>query len=120
MGKIKRDDCCCTDWRGQVKELWERWQETVRVIEVDGQRYYPDGAGLVSFETTTEVIDHDTHYTLICTITGGTQSSLTSLGDCWLLTTQYIYEMDNHYDLNESDSFTYANEGNNYLITVTG
>lgn len=118
--RIQTTDKCGMDWKNMIRQLWADSQETVKTVEVNGERHYPDGNGLVSFETWTQVLDNEDYYTLVCQIQGGSVSTLSELEGYWLLTTQYIYEMNDYYDLNESDSFAIADEGANFLITTTG
>lgn len=118
---IRKNDCCgCGDWKSMLKELWENYQEVVKVIQLNGERYFPDGDGIVTFESNTEVIDKDDYFTLICRIINGTISTITNMINYWLLNTPYIYEMNGYYDVNESDSFAFFSEGENILIATTG
>lgn len=51
MGKIKRPGCecdpCANDWKLKIRELWERYQTTIRTIMMGGVEYNPDGDGRV-------------------------------------------------------------------------
>lgn len=49
MGKITQgcEPCGCKDWKLMLRELWERYQTTVRVILMGGREYRPDGDGRV-------------------------------------------------------------------------
>lgn len=49
MGKITQgcEPCECKDWKLMLRELWERYQSTVRVILMGGREYRPDGDGKV-------------------------------------------------------------------------
>lgn len=42
---------CCNDWRNVVKELWAKYQNTIRKIRVNGQVFDPDGDGLADLGT---------------------------------------------------------------------
>lgn len=119
MGTI-RCDPCANDWKAKIKELWANYQDVVKIIQLNGNRYYPDGNGIVSLESNTDVIYNDDHYTLICRIVNATVSTLTDMGSFWILETASIFEMSGYYDVNESDSFAFFNEGENILIATTG
>ena len=51
MGEIKRPGCgcdpCANDWKLKIRELWERYQTTIRTIMMGGKEYKPDGDGRV-------------------------------------------------------------------------
>lgn len=47
MGKIIGTDCCCSDWKSIIKELWEKYQNAVRTVRLNGKVCYPDGDGNV-------------------------------------------------------------------------
>lgn len=121
--KYRPAGACCDpmqDLKTLVKEAYRMSKEAVKVVDVDGVRHYPNGSGVVSFDTKTEVIDCDAYYQLVCTITNGSFSSLSAEEGYWLLVTDNIYEMSGYYDLNESSSLAIADEGQNFLITTTG
>lgn len=48
MGKIKGNDCCCSDWKSIIKELWANYQSMVRSIMMGGREYHPDGNGQIT------------------------------------------------------------------------
>ena len=48
MGKITGNDCCCSDWKSVIKELWAKYQNVITKIKADGNTYYPDGDGQVT------------------------------------------------------------------------
>lgn len=45
---IHRCDPCSSDWKAKIAELWEKYQNVVKVISAEGTLYYPDGDGKVS------------------------------------------------------------------------
>ena len=47
MGKIIGNDCCSSDWKNIVKQLWAKYQNVVKSIRVDQRNYYPDGDGQI-------------------------------------------------------------------------
>lgn len=51
MGKIKGNDCCCSDWKSIIKELWARCQSMVTKIAYAGNVYTPDGEGKITLPT---------------------------------------------------------------------
>ena len=117
---IVKCDPCVSDWKAKVKELWANYQDVVKVIQLNGERFFPDGNGIVTLESNTDVINNDEYFTLICRIVNATISTLTDAVSYWILTTQFIYEMSGYYDVNESDSFAFFSEGENILIATTG
>lgn len=52
MGKIKGNDCCCSDWKSIIKELWANYQSMVRSIMMGGKLYTPDGNGQITLPVT--------------------------------------------------------------------
>lgn len=51
MGEIKRPGCgcdpCANDWKLKIRELWERYNQTIKTIMMGGVEYHPDGDGRV-------------------------------------------------------------------------
>lgn len=51
MGEIRRPGCgcdpCANDWKLKIRELWGRYQTTIRTIMLGGKEYKPDGDGRV-------------------------------------------------------------------------
>lgn len=69
MGKIKGNDCCCSDWKSIIKELWVNYQSMVRSIMMGGREYRPDGNGQVILPVTENVsgvalLDMSSYWTL--------------------------------------------------------
>ena len=50
MGKIIGNDCCSSDWKNIVKQLWAKYQNVVKSIRVDQRNYYPDGDGQIRMD----------------------------------------------------------------------
>lgn len=66
-------NCCCNDWKQQVKELWEKFQTVITGIKMNGHEFYPDGQGVINLQYwyqsgTTEVTEWDAD-TLQATVT---------------------------------------------------
>ena len=67
MGKIIGNDCCSSDWKNIVKQLWANYQNVVKSIKVDQKNYYPDGDGQIAMDgvlTGMSVVDFIDFYTL--------------------------------------------------------
>lgn len=41
-------DPCRTDWKSKINDLWERYQEVVKSVQINDVRRYPDGSGNVT------------------------------------------------------------------------
>ena len=85
MGRIVKDcDPCCNDWKSQVRELWNRYQEVVKKIRLNGSTRAPDGNGLVdlgSISPGAEIVDMTNYYTL--QIFSGELVALNDQGTYW-------------------------------------
>lgn len=73
MGEIKRPECgcdpCANDWKLKIRELWEKYQTTIRTIMMGGVEYNPDGDGRVVLPVTENVsgvalLDMSSYWTL--------------------------------------------------------
>jgi len=64
----KQNDCCCTSWKDIVKQLWEKYQEIIKVIRFNGKDYYPNGDGRVEIPVriggAISLTDMETYWTL--------------------------------------------------------
>ena len=110
-------DPCANDWKQKIKVLWERYNEVVTAVQVNGKRYYPNGDGLVMYDQNTEVIDQLTYFTLVCNINNNSvMVTITQEVDDWVIDTPYFYEMNGYYDLPECFNLTISDEGDYYLL----
>ena len=47
IGKRGGCDPCKNDWKAKLNYLWERYQDAVRTVRLNGKVCYPDGDGNV-------------------------------------------------------------------------
>ena len=70
---LRKKDCCgCSDWKQMLKELWEKYQGTVRGIKVGNVTVYPDGNGTailpeLDLDTGVGLIDLSSYWVMITT-----------------------------------------------------
>lgn len=50
MGRIKDNDCCCSDWKNIIKELWANYQNMITSVKAGAVVAYPDGNGQVDLD----------------------------------------------------------------------
>lgn len=87
MGKIIGNDCCCSDWKSIIKELWAKYQNMVTSIKADGKTFYPDGNGQVSMPgllTDLELVDMGAYWNAVID-TDISTITLTDETDYWTL-----------------------------------
>ena len=87
MGKIMGNDCCCSDWKSVIKELWAKYQNVVTKIKADGNTYYPDSDGQVELPgmlTDLELVDMGEYWNAVID-TDISTISLTDETDYWTL-----------------------------------
>ena len=87
MGKIKSDDCCCSDWKSVIKELWAKYQNVITKIKADGKTYYPDGDGQVELPgilSDLELVDMGEYWNAVID-TSISSISLTDKTNYWTL-----------------------------------
>ena len=84
---IKKADCCCTSWKDIVKQLWETYQEFIRVVRFNGKDYYPDGNGRIDIPVNIGgaiyLTDMDTYWNL--TLVESKTAELIDHGNYWTL-----------------------------------
>ena len=84
---IKKTDCCCTSWKDIVKQLWETYQEFIRVVRFNGKDYYTDGNGRIDIPVNIGgaiyLTDMDTYWNL--TLVESKTSELIDHGNYWTL-----------------------------------
>ena len=56
----KGRNCCCNDWKDQIKQLWEKYQGVIKTIKSGGTVIYPDGNGQADITALIEPIMIDT------------------------------------------------------------
>ena len=81
-------DPCKTDWKSKINELWERYQDVVRTVQVSNVKRYPDGDGNVTIPgLVSDVLltDMQTYYNLTID-TDIANVGLTDMTSYWNLT----------------------------------
>lgn len=87
MGKITTKDCCCSDWKSIIKELWAKYQNVITKIKAGGKTFYPDGDGQVELPgmlTDLELVDMGTYWNAVID-TDISSISLTDKTTYWTL-----------------------------------
>lgn len=148
MRMTKRGPCepCGTDWKAKINELWQKYQNVVKTVQVNGTHYYPDGNGNVSinlsedgltksievngtryypdengniaFDVDTQVIDKGSYFTLLCDIEDSDISTLINDGNDWILTSNGLVQKSGYFDLSDIGNLIITDSTNYYELTV--